>query len=146
MTRPNPFGPPVETIDRIRISMPDSGIERPTENTTTSFSKDSQHQVNSIPVKSRVNVPVATTVAFAFVVGLVFILYAVNHSLSHGHLIMAVGFLLPSLWYGIIYLLDFSSTKKRLSWSMVWVTSLLILITGLYKLYPQEFTNVTTPF
>lgn len=137
MTRPSPFGPAVERIDRHQLA------ERSQCDSADAFlSGTHDHNHNRKPL----NVPVVITVIFSTIVGLLFIYSGLTHGVSRGHLIMAIGFLLSPLWYGVTYLLNFDHVNKRIAWSMVWVVTLTIIVTGFYKLYPQEFANVTAVF
>ena len=144
MTRPNPFGPAVERINRHQLaerSQCDSA-DAFLPDTTPHTSGTCAHNHDRKPL----NVPVVITVTFSTIVGLLFIYSGLNHGVSRGHLIMAIGFLLPPLWYGVTYLLNFDHVNKFIAWSMVWVVTPIIIVTGFYKLYPQEFANVTAVF
>lgn len=145
MTRPSPFGPEVERIDRHQFaerSQCDSADAFLSGTVVPFKSGTHEHNHNRKPL----NVPVVITVIFSTIVGLLFIYSGLTRGVSRGHLIMAIGFLLSPLWYGVTYLLKFDRVNKRIAWSMVWVVTLTIIVTGFYKLYPQEFANVTAVF
>ena len=141
MTRPNPFGPEVERIPHHLERQ--SIINNALASKATNLSYDNGSFSENYG-RAPLNVPVAFTMLFFSFIGCVFIYFSVTNGVSRGHLIMAIGFLLPPAWFGVAYLLKFDHVSKLLAWSMAWVTAIMILTTGLYKLYPQEFTNVTT--
>ena len=126
MTRHNPYGPPAQHIPQPH-SIKNQPARTPVQSTDSTLAEPAR-------TLNHKTLAMGTAVSVLIVAATGLLLLGIFPIFRPELVILAVGCILPALWYSLIYLLKVRPSEARLSHVLIGITTLLILFTGILQL------------